>query len=80
MPVETLIQSCQVQMIQNLEVVGAFSVQKFFSEDNTQFLTKFTQFVPFFFIISQYCPTLERILPELLCFPNKLGGLALIHA
>jgi hypothetical protein len=34
-----------------------------------------TEFVPFIFIISQYCPTVKRILPDRLCFPNKLGGL-----
>jgi hypothetical protein len=27
-----IVQSCQVQMIKNLEVVGAFSAKKFFSE------------------------------------------------
>jgi hypothetical protein len=41
-----------------------------------QFLTKLTEFSPFFFIISQYCPTVERILPDWLCLPNKLGELA----
>ena len=44
--------------------------------DITKFLTKLTEFVPFFFITSQYCPTVERILPDWLCLPNKLGGLA----
>jgi hypothetical protein len=85
-----IVQSCQVQMIKNLEVVGAFSakknfpekiifddlnhppprrqknfgectilgVQKFFGH------TKLPGFVPFFFIISQYCPTVKRILSE----------------
>jgi hypothetical protein len=39
-------------------------------------LTEFpTKFVPFIFIISQYCPTVKRILPDWLCLPNKLGGL-----
>jgi hypothetical protein len=39
----------------------------------TEFPTKLTEFVPFIFIISQYCPTVKRILPD--CFlPNKLGG------
>jgi hypothetical protein len=42
----------------------------------TQFPRKLTAFVPFFLIISQYCPTVERILPDWLCLPNKLGGLA----
>ena len=41
----------------------------------TEFHTKLTEFVPFIFIISQYCPTVKRILPDWLCFPNKLGGL-----
>jgi hypothetical protein len=38
------------------------------------FPTKLTEFVPFIFIISQYCPTGKRILPDWLCLPNKLGG------
>ena len=38
------------------------------------FPTKLTEFVPFIFIISQYCPTVKRTLPDLLCLPNKLGG------
>ena len=33
-----------------------------------------TKFVPFIFIISQYCPTVKQILPDWLCLPNKLGG------
>ena len=36
--------------------------------------TKLTEFVPFIFIISQYCPTVKRKLPDWLCLPNKLGG------
>jgi hypothetical protein len=40
----------------------------------TEFPTKFTEFVPFIFIISQYCPTVKRILPDWLCLPNHLGG------
>jgi hypothetical protein len=41
----------------------------------TEFPTKLTEFVPsFIFIISQYCPTVKRILPDWLCLPNKLGG------
>jgi hypothetical protein len=39
-----------------------------------KFFKKLTEFVPFFFILSQYCPTVERILPDWLCLPNKLGG------
>ena len=39
-----------------------------------EFPTKLTEFVPFIFIISQYCPTLKRILSDWLCLPNKLGG------
>jgi hypothetical protein len=38
------------------------------------FSTKLTEFVPFIFIIGQYCPTVKRILPDWLCLPNKLGG------
>jgi hypothetical protein len=38
------------------------------------FPTKLTEFVPFIFIISQYCTTVKRILPDWLCLPNKLGG------
>ena len=38
------------------------------------FPTKLTESVPFIFIISQYCPTVKRILPDWLCLPNKLGG------
>jgi hypothetical protein len=82
-------QSCQVQMIKNLEVVGAFSAKKnfpekiFFDDLNPppsspkKFRpvyhfrgpkifghTKLTGFVPFFFIMSQYCPTVKRILSE----------------
>ena len=41
---------------------------------NSIFPTKLTEFVPFIFIISQYCPTVKRILPDWLCLPNKLGG------
>jgi hypothetical protein len=37
------------------------------------FPTKLTEFVPFI-LISQYCPTVKRILPDWLCLPNKLGG------
>jgi hypothetical protein len=44
--------------------------------DITKFSTKLTELVPFFFLLSQYCPTVERILPDWLCLPNKLGGLA----
>jgi hypothetical protein len=51
-----------------------------FSEHQTTFpyitkLTiKLTSFVPVLFIISQYCPTVKRILPDYLCLPNKLGA------
>jgi hypothetical protein len=41
---------------------------------DTIFPTKLTEFAPFIFIISQYCPTGKRILPDWLCLPNKLGG------
>ena len=36
------------------------------------FPTKWTEFVPFIFIISQYCPTVKRILPDWLCLPKLL--------
>ena len=46
----------------------------------TEFPTKLTEFVPsFIFIISQYCPTVKRILPDWLCLPNKQGGGAANH-
>jgi hypothetical protein len=40
-----------------------------FTTKFTEFLTKLTQFVPFFFIKSQNCPTVELILPDLLSLP-----------
>ena len=66
-------------MIKNLEVnVGAFSAKKIFLKKkillDSIFPTKLTEFVPFIFIISQYCPTVKWILPDWLCLPNKLGG------
>ena len=42
----------------------------------TEFPTNLTEFVPFIFIISEYCTTVKRILPDWLCLPNKLGGAA----
>jgi hypothetical protein len=56
-----------------------------FSEHQTPFpyitklTTKLTSFVPVLFIISQYCPTVKRILPDCLCLPNKLGAFWLFH-
>jgi hypothetical protein len=55
-------------------------VQKFFGHTKIfrniilifQIFRNLTEFVPFFLIISQYCPTVERILPDWLCLPNKL--------
>ena len=51
-----------------------FLLDKIFPTKSTDFPTKLTEFVPFIFIISQYCPTVKRILPDWLCLPNKLGG------
>jgi hypothetical protein len=31
-----------------------------------------TEFVPFIFIISKYCPTVKRILPDWLCLPISI--------
>ena len=53
---------------------GKFLLDSIFPTKLTEFLTKLTEFVPFIFIISQYCPTVKRILPDWLCLPNKLGG------
>ena len=55
---------------------GKFLLDSIFPTKLTEFLTKLTEFVPFIFIISQYCPTVKRILPDWLCLPNKLGGAA----
>ena len=52
-----------------------FLLDSIFSTKLTEFPTKLTEFVPFIFVISQYCPTVKRILPDWLCLPNKLGGL-----
>ena len=52
-----------------------FLLDSIFPTKLTEFRTKLTEFVPFIFIISQYCPTVKRILPDWLCLPNKLGGL-----
>jgi hypothetical protein len=51
-----------------------FLLDSIFPTKLTEFPTKLTDFVPFIFIISQYCPTVKRILPDWLCLPNKLGG------
>jgi hypothetical protein len=51
-----------------------FLLDSIFPTKWTEFPTKLTEFVPFIFIISQYCPTVKRILPDWLCLPNKLGG------
>jgi hypothetical protein len=50
-----------------------FLLDSIFPTKLTEFPTKLTEFVPFIFI-SQYCPTVKRILPDWLCLPNKLGG------
>jgi hypothetical protein len=67
---------CTILWVQKI-----FRTYQNFSKHNNfphiaKFPTKLTEFVPFFLIISQYCPTVERILPDWLCLPNKLGGLA----
>ena len=46
-----------------------FLLDRIFPTKLTGFPTKLTEFVPFIFIISQYCPTVKRILPGFL--PNK---------
>ena len=51
-----------------------FLLDSIFPTKLTEFPTILTEFVPFIFIISQYCPTVKRILPDWLCLPNKLGG------
>jgi hypothetical protein len=51
-----------------------FLLDSIFPTKLTEFPTKLTEFVPLIFIISQYCPTVKRILPDWLCLPNKLGG------
>ena len=50
-----------------------FLLDSIFPTNLTEFPTKLTEFVPFI-LISQYCPTVKRILPDWLCLPNKLGG------
>jgi hypothetical protein len=45
--------------------------------DVMKFSKKNDRICPIFFIfLSQYCPTVERILPDWLGLPNKLGGRA----
>jgi hypothetical protein len=51
-----------------------FLIDSIFPTKLTEFPTKLTECVPFIFIISQYCLTVKRILPDWLCLPNKLGG------
>jgi hypothetical protein len=51
-----------------------FLLDSIFPTKLTEFPTQLTEFVPFIFIISQYCPTVKRILPNWFCLPNKLGG------
>ena len=51
-----------------------FLLHSIFLTKLTEFPTKLTEFLPFIFIIGQYCPTVKRILPDWLCLPNKLGG------
>ena len=51
-----------------------FLLDSIFPTKLTEFPTTLTKYVPFIFIIKQYCPTVKRILPDWLCLPNKLGG------
>jgi hypothetical protein len=51
-----------------------FLLDSIFPTKLTEFPTKLTEFVPHIFIISQYCPTVKRILPDWHCLPNNLGG------
>ena len=51
-----------------------FLLDSIFPTKLTEFPIKLTEFVPFIFIISQYCPTVKRILPDWLCLPNKPWG------
>jgi hypothetical protein len=41
-----------------------FLLDSIFPTKLTEFPTKLIEFVPFIFIISQYCPTVKRILPD----------------
>ena len=49
-----------------------FLLDSIFPTKLTEFPTKLTEFFPFIFIISQYCPTVKRILPDWLCLPPPL--------
>ena len=51
-----------------------FLLDSIFPTKLTEFPTKLTEFVQFIFIISQYSPTVKRILPDWLCLPKKLAG------
>jgi hypothetical protein len=52
-----------------------FILDSIFPTKLTEFPTKLADFVPFIFIIRQYCPTtVKPILPDWLCLPDKLGG------
>jgi hypothetical protein len=55
-----------------LSTGGGSGYEKFLLD--SIFPTKLTEFGTFIFVISQYCPTVKRILPDWLCLPNKLGG------
>ena len=48
-----------------------FLLDSIFPTKLTEFPTKLTEFVPLIFLISQYCPTVRRILPDWLRLPNK---------
>ena len=63
---------CRRNFPKLLSTGGGSGYEKFLL--NSIFPTKLTEFVTFIFVISQYCPTVKRILPDWLCLPNKLGG------
>jgi hypothetical protein len=59
-----------------------FLLDSIFPTILTELPTKLTEFVPFIFIINQYCPTVKRILPDceaniarLALFVQQTGGL-----
>ena len=51
-----------------------FLLDSIFPTKLKEFPTKLTEFVPFIFITSQFCPTVKRIFPDWLGLPNKLHG------
>ena len=51
-----------------------FLLDSIFPTKLTEFPTELTEFVPFIFIISQYCPTLKRILHKKTQFKQFCHG------